>query len=382
MLQKVIIILFLITINVKSSFTQKLNVALFYENKIKTAIFSVISGAYDITGDGKRIKRSASPEIYLISSENDLLSIRNSEKSFGQYEKIEFTAMDTSGIFKLKPEDPPINPREYDDDLAVVTQNGYLQLINKINIEKYITGVIETEGGSSAPIEFYKAQAILIRTYAIKNIYRHSGSGYSLCDATHCQAYKGKSSHNNLIYLAAEKTKGMVLTDKNNNLITTPYHSNCGGMTSSASGVWQKNLPYLVTVKDPFCLQGNNARWIRKITVPDWEQYLRRIGINIENPYSYDYTFNQQARKKYYHFDSQQILLTRIRDDWSLKSTYFSIKRDGDTLIFEGKGFGHGVGLCQEGAMEMARVGYTYTDILHFYFRNVRIVYYDDMKSR
>ena len=376
---KKIIIIFLIIISGKSSFTQKLNVALFYENSIKTVIFSVISGEYDITGDGIQINRSATSESYFISSENNLLSIRNSEKSFGVYGKIEFTAADSSGIFQLTPEEPLMNPREYDDDLAIVSNSGHLQLINKINIEKYITGVIETEGGSFAPSEFYKAQAILIRTYAIKNMYRHSGSGYNLCDATHCQAYKGKSRLNNLIYEAAEKTKGMVLTDENKNLIITPYHSNCGGLTSNASDVWQKNLPYLVMVRDPFCSQSSNATWIRKILVSDWEHYLRKNGINIKNPDTNDYTFNQPTRKKYYHLNGQQILLTRLREDWDLKSTYFSIIENGNTLILKGKGFGHGVGLCQEGAIEMARVGYTYRDILHFYFHNVQIACYNDI---
>ena len=75
------------------------------------------------------------------------------------------------------------------------------------------------------------------------------------------------------------------------------------------------------------------------------------------------------------------MLLTRIRDDWNLKSTFFSINADGSTLILKGKGFGHGVGLCQEGAIEMARVGYTCPDILHFYFRNVRVAYYKDINK-
>jgi stage II sporulation protein D len=380
-IQRLTTVLFFLTIIVKSSFSQNLNVALFSEDKIKTVIFSAISGEYNVEGDGKLVKRAAPPEVYFITSEDDSLSIRSRDKLIGQYTKVEFTGRDSFCTFRLKPENPLINSRDYDDDLAVIALEGYLQPVNKINIDKYITGVIETEGGSSAPLEFYKAQAILIRTYALKNIYRHSGSGYSLCDAVHCQAYKGKSRQNNLIYEAAEKTKGMVLVDVNNELITTPYHSNCGGMTSNASDVWQKDLPYLRAIKDPFCTQSNSARWTRRITISEWENYLRKNGFSIKKYHAYNYDFKQPSRKKYYRLNGQQILLTKIRDDWNLKSTYFSIIDNAATLVFEGRGFGHGAGLCQEGAIEMARVGYKYTDILHFYFHNVRVAFYDGINT-
>jgi stage II sporulation protein D len=376
--QRLITVLFLVTIIIRSSFSQKINVALFSESNIKTVIFSVISGEYDIKGDGNTVKRSVPPDVYFITSENDSLSIRSRNKSVGHYAKIEFIARDIYCTFRLKPEKPLLNSRDYDDNLTLVVHEGYLQPVNKISIDKYITGVIETEGGSSAPLEFYKAQAILIRTYALKNIYRHSGSGYSLCDAVHCQAYKGKSRQNNLIFEAAEKTKGMVLVDKNNKLITTPYHSNCGGMTSNASDVWQKDLPYLRAVRDPFCTQSTSARWSRRIKISEWENYLKKNGISIRKYHTYNYNLKQPSRQKYYRLDGQQILLTKIRDDWNLKSTYFSITEDGSTLVFEGRGFGHGTGLCQEGAIEMARVGYKYTDILHFYFHNVRIAIYNN----
>jgi stage II sporulation protein D len=66
--------------------------------------------------------------------------------------------------------------------------------------------------------------------------------------------------------------------------------------------------------------------------------------------------------------------LKEIRSDFNLKSTYFSVEDAGETLIFKGKGFGHGIGLCQEGAIRMAKTGYSYSDIIHYYFKNVNIV--------
>ncbi len=376
MIKELFIILVIIS-TVTPGITQKLNIAVFHTNDIKAVIFSPLSGKYNVFGDGVPVDNQTK-DTYAITAENNKLTVRSKEESLGSFKKLEFRTDCDSGIFQLNPVSPPMLKREYDDDLVIICRDGNLQIINKIGIEKYISGVVETEGGTDAPMEFYKTQAILVRIYAIKNMYKHSGSGFSLCDNIHCQAYKGKS-RNGLINRAVEETRGIVLTDLQNDLLTTPYYSNCGGQTSDASDVWQKDLPYLAKIKDPFCTQGSNANWTKKIPVTEWERYLRKCGIYIENARPTDYEFNQLTREKYYCFKNQKVLLTRIRDDWNLKSTFFSVASEGNILLFKGKGFGHGVGLCQEGAIEMARVGYTFADILHFYFRNFRISYYKDI---
>lgn len=379
-LRKCFIHIFLI-ITIKTGYSQKLNIALFHENNIKTLVFSTVSGEYKITGNGLPVNISGPGDIYFIALENGKLSVSDKAKSLGEYNKLEFTGKESVNTFQLNPAFPALSSREYDDDLLLLSNKVNILIINKIDIEKYITGVIESEGGSYAPLEFYKAQAILIRTYAIKNMLRHSSNGFSLCDGTHCQAYKGKSRLNSQIYEAARVTKGKVLADNNNNLIITPYHSNCGGVTSNASEVWQKNLPYLAAIRDPFCTQSRNATWEKRISVAKWENYLRKNGIFTQNARSDQYVFSQFTRKKFYKFANQKILLTKIRDDWNLKSTFFSIKSDKNTLVLKGKGFGHGVGLCQEGAIEMAKVGYTYPDILHFYYKNVKVVDYNTINK-
>ncbi len=378
---KIFIVLLFFICNIKCSFAQQLNIAVFYKKNVKKILFSTLSGNYNITGDGILITGTTPSDTYSITAENNIVSIRDNNKSLGYFRKLEFTAATISGTFQINTDSPPVLKREYDDDLTIVSKNGNLLIINKIDLEKYIAGVVESEAGSNAPPEFYKSQAILIRTYALKNMHRHSGSGFSLCDNIHCQSYKGKSKLNNLITNAVEETRGMVLTDKQNNLITTPYHSNCGGLTSSTSDVWQKDLSHLAVIKDPFCTHSKNASWIKKITIRDWENYLRKYGVDITTCKSDDYKFNQSGRKKFYHVKNRKVLLTTIRDDWDLKSTFFSIRVDENNLIFNGRGFGHGVGLCQEGAIEMARVGYTYLDILYFYFRNVRVTCYKDISK-
>jgi stage II sporulation protein D len=84
-------------------------------------------------------------------------------------------------------------------------------------------------------------------------------------------------------------------------------------------------------------------------------------------------------RKKYFILDKDSIKMSKIREDWGFKSSFFDMFPDGDSILIWGKGFGHGIGMSQEGAMKMARDGYSYQDILQFYFNGVRIMDYRDL---
>ncbi|UCH13262.1 MAG: hypothetical protein JSV22_09100, partial [Bacteroidales bacterium] len=161
MLLKNLLIILLVSGTVKCSFAQKLNIAVFYKKNIKTIIFTTLSGKYEIADDGTMITSAAPSDAYSITSENNIVSIRNNKnKTLGYFRKLELTAANNSGTFQIEPASPPMLKREYEDDLTVVSKNGNLLIINKIDIEKYIAGVVETEGGSNAPPEFYKSQAI------------------------------------------------------------------------------------------------------------------------------------------------------------------------------------------------------------------------------
>ena len=88
----------------------------------------------------------------------------------------------------------------------------------------------------------------------------------------------------------------------------------------------------------------------------------------------------QRHRKKYFILDEDSLLMTTIRDDWGLRSTFFNMfPEEDEKIVLWGKGYGHGVGLSQEGAMYMAKQGFNYKDILRFYFFNIRIMHYEDL---
>jgi stage II sporulation protein D len=255
--------------------------------------------------------------------------------------------------------------------LRVFVKHGFLMLVNHVELESYISGVVESEGGSTAHLEYYKSQAIICRTYALANLNRHAGEGFNLCDGVHCQAYHNKSLKSDKIISATQLTRGLIIVDTTLNLITAAFHSNCGGQTANSEDVWLSKLSYCRSIQDYHCRSSRNAVWQKTISVKEWIEYLKNNGISVsENVTAQDFAFAQTSRKVNYTFNNQNIQLKKIRADWKLKSTFFSIEPSGSSIILQGKGFGHGVGLCQEGAMKMANSGFTYDQIIKFYYKN------------
>jgi stage II sporulation protein D len=210
----------------------------------------------------------------------------------------------------------------------------------------------------------------LCRTYAVDNHDRHLEEGFHLCDGTHCQAFKGLGTSSKTIEKAVESTNDMVVVDSAYQFITAAYHSNSGGITEDAMNVWLQNMPYLKSFPDPYSLKGRNTSWEKTINRQQWENYL--INHDLKFPVN-NYTQINDDRQASYVIGNIEIPYSRIRKDWNLRSSFFSIHDDGDRVLLKGKGYGHGVGMSQEGAMEMARRGHTFKEIIHFYFKNVSI---------
>ena len=353
---------------------QDVKIGLYPDNQITSLVFSAVKDTYKIYTDTVCLSVILPGEILYARLEDNKIRLLNKTIYPGLFSELELRQQGKNGTFQLKPVSPVLNSADYEGDLILVTENDYIQIINKIDIEKYVSAVIEAEGGSNAPVEYYKAQAVLIRTYAIKNMFRHGAKNYNLCSTEHCQVYRGKSLLNSHIQEATYATRGMVLTDSGRKLVTAPYHANCGGQTGTSDIAWQIKLPCLISVNDPFCVNKRNHSWTKKIPLKVWTGYLRSQGVNTNGLSVSDFVFRSPFRTKYYTVRSVSIPLRKIREDFNLKSSFFQIVNDdAGEVVIQGKGFGHGVGLCQDGAIEMARVGYTYVDIIHFYYQNVLI---------
>ena len=183
---------------------------------------------------------------------------------------------------------------------------------------------------------------------------------------------------NPAIERAVEVTKGKVVVDDNLNLIIAAFHSNSGGQTANSEDVWGSKTPYLKSIEDTFSLKMPNSRWERRMLTDDWLTYLKiKHNYPIEKIEAKQaaLNFTQDARKIFLESGNVRVPLKNIRLDLQLKSTFFSIKQiNKDSVLFVGRGYGHGLGMCQEGAMRMVRQGYTYTDVLNFYYQNIQLI--------
>jgi len=162
----------------------------------------------------------------------------------------------------------------------------------------------------------------------------------------------------------------MVLVDSDITLITAAFSSNCGGKTRNSEDVWSKPLSYLKSVSDTFCLSADHASWKKSIGKAEWENYKKRNAANA--PYSSGKGASIDNTYSEFIYDKQD--LKAIRSAFRLNSTRFVIEEKENEVTFIGQGFGHGVGLCQEGAIHMAELGYSFREILNFYYANIHLI--------
>jgi SpoIID/LytB domain protein len=259
-----------------------------------------------------------------------------------------------------------------------------------IPLEDYVLGVVRGEASFEDRIEALKALAIVSRTFALKNAGRHRSAGYDFCSLTHCELYTEKPMKGDRDILgrrAVAETEGQVLLDEHGALIDPYFHASCGGMTADIGTLWGVRAPgYLRGVKDEYCRSMPNNAWVQRIAVerlalalqsdPKTDIGSRLTGLQIVKR---DHT----GRAELVQLEGKRRVVVRGWDfkmivgrslGWNmLKSSRFEVSRDGGDFVFKGSGFGHGLGLCQEGAHEMARLGFSYSQIVSHYFPGTSI---------
>lgn len=356
--------------------SENLQIRVFAHLKVSSLQIIINKGNYRVIADGNLFDKLKLNEVYKFNLKGDSLLMSKNDSLIGIYKYVKFVST-SEGELKIKLTEPDRKVRTYVDNMSVNVSESYIRIINEIGIDNYIAGVTEAEAGTRASIEFYKVQAILARTFALAHVNKHITEGFSLCDQVHCQAYYGKPRDLS-IQRAVEVTRGKVVVDENLNLIIAAFHSNSGGQTANSEDVWGTRTAYLKSIEDTFSLRMPNARWVRKMLTDDWLTYLK-IKHNFPTDKSEGkeaaLNFRQDARKVYLECNNYRIPLKTIRADLQLKSTFFNITQLGtDSVLFTGRGYGHGLGMCQEGAMRMVRLGYSYTDILNFYYQNTQLI--------
>ena len=367
------IILFFLSVS--SVISQNADIGIYHNKTITEFLLSTETGRYQIIGDSSHVITVNKNSVINISLLDSMLVVKDLNSAIGKFKTIEFAGLMEYNSFIIQPVSPTKQKeRAYTCDLILKPYNSTIQIINRVNLEKYVAGVVECEGGTRANSEYYKTQAIICRTYALKNYYRHIDEGFNLCSDVHCQAYLHKAQHSDKIKKSVKLTKGLVIVDTTLNLITATFHSNSGGQTMSSEMVWLTSKSYLKSVTDSFSVGKHNYSWEKEIPLWKWRTMLQKNGFPIEELSTSDLSFLQKKRKMYYKLGSDSMLLKDIRTEMKLKSTFFEVIPQEKTVLLKGKGYGHGVGMSQEGAMEMADKNYNYREVIKYYYRNVFIV--------
>ena len=366
------------------TFALNIKVRLLTELTPQSVVFSTVSGRYTLICDNNKLSSiniEAGSSITITYFERKV-RLEQGIELIGTFSEVEFIGTKYNNVFSLKTEKLP-QERVYEENLRITPLSNTLLLVNTINLEKYIAGVVQSEiYGSSDDVEFFKIQAIASRTYCLANLNRHIKQGYNMCDAVHCQSYKGRCTQADILR-ATYETFNDVIVDSTNKLISPAYHSNSGGQTESAGNIWQHDISYLQSKQDTFSVGARNYEWEKLLPKRIWKEYfVEKYGekyLKDTEEQRAIYSFEQPNRVKYWIIGTDSILLKDMRTYFKLRSTFFSVYPEGDYVRLKGKGYGHGVGLSQEGAIEMVKQGYSCIDILCFYFNDVRIIKYTDI---
>jgi len=263
----------------------------------------------------------------------------------------------------------------YRGRLEVRRLNEALAAVNVVDLEEYLQGVLKDEIPPGWPAEAAKAMAVVARTYAVYQMEQNLGDFFHLRATTASQAYGGATGEDARTSWAVQTTRGEILTFAGQP-IPAFYHSCSGGATEDALDVFGPNFDTVVGVKDDFSLGCPYVLWVERLSAQQIERALQRAGYSIGRPLGIQDVVRSRTgrilRLAVYH--SRGVLTLegkRFREALGndlIRSTDFEVRADTGGFTFVGRGWGHGVGLSQWGAKEMADLAYQHQDILKFYY--------------
>lgn len=321
--------------------------------------------------------------------------------------------------------------RLYRGELSFDVIDGQVSVVNRIGTEEYLKGVIPCEMEYHWPFEALKAQAIVARTYLLKNLGRFDHLGFDLTDTSSSQVYKGVGIEHPSTTAAIEQTEGLVIT-YHDSLINAYYHASSGGMTANSENVWSAAIPYLRAVDDAYSIGAPNANWSLSYTAAQLVDLLRERGYSVTRVDGVEVSeISEDGRVQQLEFLTDNGTIDLVREQArqvlgynQLKSILYTVQTPGSirllsrsgirdmgfsglaalseaglgsidplnsptaltasgtvtlsqgegAFVFEGLGWGHGVGMSQWGAKTMAEAGFDAEAIIKFYYHDVQIV--------
>lgn len=333
---------------------------------------------------------------------------------------------------------PRVKHPRYAGTLEFTAQGSTLRVVNELPLDEYVRGVVPTEVPASFHPEARKALAVAARTYAVRNCDRHKAEGFNMCDSIHCQGFAGASRDAEWVNEVVDATLGEIITHKGEPIYAL-YSADCGGMTQSSEDSGMIKAPYLKSVSDnvsgepclvvtkqpapqtsepydlpdlsdtsgvsvqprpcptpavmefekpttgDYCESGRAHTWTRTFTAADLEKVFNRssstkVGKLASMEFAeYDCSGRVKTIVIKGKDGEKRLTGTRFRDLFGLSTIMstrmaLNVTPEGKYVI-EGRGFGHGVGLCQWGANGLAKSDpkWTYVEILRHYYTDIEI---------
>jgi stage II sporulation protein D len=268
-----------------------------------------------------------------------------------------------------------VNGLSYRGDIWVSTVDEQIFVINSLDLEEYLYGVIPREISPSWPEQALKTQAVAARTYALYHMIMRKHEIYDVFSTTSSQVYGGKVSEHPSAIRAVDQTKGEVLIC-NGKLVLALYHANSGGRTEQMGNVWPGGYTYLKSVKDDFSIKRPGYSWDKKLEMAEIEKCFKKFGLDISsivNIVPVERAESGRIKKLEIMHESGSFFLSGnsfrlMVGPAKIKGSNFEVKKEKEKFSFSGTGYGHGVGMSQWGVNSMAKKGYDYSQILKFYY--------------
>ena len=279
--------------------------------------------------------------------------------------------------FRLRSEGPiRLNGREYPAPLDIVRSGEGLAVVNEVPLEDYVVGVLRAEANEKWPLEMLRAQAVVARTYAAHHRNIAAGKPFHILASTAHQQYAGRVPAASPIWGAVGETAGQVLLWEGE-VFPAFYHTESGGYTEDPRMVFAaRNMPALKPVRCEFSAGSPHFYWSLDLRLAELTDILRRNDVNVGGIAAIEISERTPSLRAAVVTVQGARSSARVRGNDlrrmigydTLKSTLFAVAVDGEWARFSGRGYGHGVGMCQWGAKGMAEQGYTARKILEFFY--------------
>ena len=327
------------------------------------------------------LKTSGLFEITDISSRDVLYRGKNLRTTVTAYQGGILLAGKSFNLAKVvlsinEPDVAVIDGRKFRGNIQFIKKdNQHLLVVNQIDLEDYIRGILYHESSHYWPMEALKAQAIASRTYAVYQREENKAKDFDVTSDVYSQVYGGSTSERYRTNKAVEETKGLIVTYQGKP-IPAYFHATCGGHTEDATVLWKTDLAPLKGVACDFCKESPHYNWHYVIFIGELREQLKNAGYSlgmIKEIQILGRDNSGRVTELNLITDRNELKipakdLRNIVGPNLIRSTKFNVSIEGQDAIFEGTGWGHGVGLCQWGAYFMAKQGWEAKKILQYYY--------------